>query len=72
MGLRCGDRVVVIALLWLGWMCVVCHVRSATSLSSDRRCRVVVRDVSFGERLHICDAHAMREDQPVLMRMHDA
>ena len=21
--MRCGDRVVVIALLWLGWMCVV-------------------------------------------------
>ena len=42
------------------------------SLSSDHRCRVVFRCVSFGGRLQIREAHAMRKVPPVLMQMHDA
>ena len=56
-GLRCGDRVVVIALLWLGWMwwCATCDPRP--------RCRsVVVVSLSVMFLLvsvvHICDHHA--------------
>ena len=52
---------------------VVIGSRRCLSLSlSDHRCRVVVRAVSFGGRLHIRNAHAMQEVPPVLMRMHDA
>ena len=41
----CVVVIVVIALLLFGWVSVV--PQPATLLSSDRRCRVVVRDVSF-------------------------